>query len=71
MYGYHFVSETLNTFEDTFEDTEMCTFKHEPFCIVGNRSRGGGGRSLFVVLYGIIPSPAHIKNLIKAFKLET
>ena len=39
MYGYHFVSEMLNTFEETFEDTEMRTFKHEPLCNVG----GGGG----------------------------
>ena len=45
----------------------MRTLKHEPFCNVG----GGGGGGLFVVLYGIIPSPAHIKNLIKAFKLQT
>ena len=30
----------LNTFEETFEVTEMCTFKHEPFFIVGG---GGGG----------------------------
>ena len=29
----------LNTFEETFEVTEMRTFKHEPFFIVG----GGGG----------------------------
>ena len=34
-------------------------------------AEGGVGGSLFVVLYGIIPSPAHIKNLTKAFKLET
>ena len=32
----------LNTFEETFEVTEMCTFKHEPFFIVG----GGGGGGL-------------------------
>ena len=38
----------LNTFEETFEVTEMRTFKHEPFFIVG-----GGGGGLFVVLYGI------------------
>ena len=37
----------LNTFEETFEVTEMRTFKHEPFFIVG-----GGGGGLFVVLYG-------------------
>ena len=30
----------LNTFEETFEVTEMRTFKHEPFFIVGG---GGGG----------------------------
>ena len=37
----------LNMFEKTFEVTEMRTFKHEPLFIVG-----GGGGSLFVVLYG-------------------
>ena len=30
----------LNTFEETFEVTEMRTFKHEPFFTVGG---GGGG----------------------------
>ena len=33
--GTIFVSEMLNTFEETFEVTEMRTFKHEPFFIVG------------------------------------
>ena len=33
------VSEMLNTFEKTFKVTEMRTFKHEPFFIVG----GGEG----------------------------
>ena len=37
----------LNTFEETFEVTEMRTFKHEPFFIVGAEEG-----SLFVVLYG-------------------
>ena len=37
----------LNTFEETFEVTEMRTFKHEPFVLLG--AEGGG---LFVVLYG-------------------
>ena len=45
--GTIFVSEMLNTFEETFEVTEMRTIKHEPFLIVGER-----GGSLFVVLYG-------------------
>ena len=39
----------LNTFEETFEVTEMRTFKHEPFF----RAEGGGGGSLFVVLYEV------------------
>ena len=30
----------LNMFEETFEVTEMRTFKHEPFFFVGG---GGGG----------------------------
>ena len=42
----------LNTFEETFEVTEMRTFKHEPFLFLGAEGGGGGG-SLFVVLYGI------------------
>ena len=42
MYGYHFVSEILNTFEETFEVTELRTFKHEPFFIVGGGEGGGG-----------------------------
>ena len=47
MYRYHLVAEMLSTFE-TFKVKEVCTFKHEPFFIVG-----GGGGGLFVVLYGI------------------
>ena len=42
-HAVHFVSEILNMFEETFEDTAMRTFKHEPFCIVGDRGGGGGG----------------------------
>ena len=38
----------LNTFEETFEVTEMRTLKHEPFFLLG--AEGGG--SLFVVLCG-------------------
>ena len=30
------VSEMLNTFEETFEVTEMRTFKHEPFLITSS-----------------------------------
>ena len=41
--GTIFVSEMLNTFEETFEVTEMRTFKHEPFFIVGGGGGGGGG----------------------------
>ena len=37
----------LNTFEETFQVTEMRTFKHEPFFIVG-----GGGGGLILVVYG-------------------
>ena len=33
----------LITFEETFEVTEMRTFKHEPFSIVGDRGGGGAG----------------------------
>ena len=33
----------LNTFEETFEVTEMRTFKHEPFFTVGSGGGGGGG----------------------------
>ena len=39
MYRYHLVAEMLSTFE-TFKVKEVCTFKHEPFFIVGG---GGGG----------------------------
>ena len=39
--GTIFVSEMLNTFEETFEVTEMRTFKHEPFFV------GYGGEELF------------------------
>ena len=46
MYGYHFVSEILNTFEETFEVTELRTFKHEPFFIVGGGGEGGGGGAI-------------------------
>ena len=38
----------LNTFGETFEVTEMRTFKHEPFFIVG-----GGGGGAYSSLYGI------------------
>ena len=42
-----FFSEMLNTFEETFEVTEMRTFKHEPFFLLlgagGGRGGGGGG----------------------------
>ena len=41
--GTIFLSEMLNTYEETFEVTEMRTFKHEPFFIVGGRGVGGGG----------------------------
>ena len=44
----------LNMFEETLEVTEMRTFKHEPFFTVG-----GGGGSLFVVLYGIYISKTY------------
>ena len=57
----------LNTFEETFEVTEMRTFKHEPFFIVG--AEGG---SVFMVLYygthlrhvhlGIPPTRAHLMH---------
>ena len=48
MYRYHFISEMLNTFE-TFEVKEMCTFKHEPFFIVG----GGAYLWYFTVLMNV------------------
>ena len=39
----------LNTFEETFEVTEMRTFKHEPFFIVGGG--GGGAYSWYFTVY--------------------
>ena len=48
----------LNTFEETFEVTEMRTFKHEPFFIVG-----GGGGSLFTVSKEVIGEYKEINDI--------
>ena len=53
----------LNTFEEPFEVTEMRTFKHEPFFIVG----GGGGGSLFVVLYGTMKTLPVLLRVVELF----
>ena len=45
----------LNTFEETFEVTDMRTFKHEPFLIVGGRG-GGGAYSWYFTVYECIYS---------------
>ena len=45
----------LNTFEETFEVTEMRTFKQEPFFIVGAE---GGAYCTLLVLY---PDP-NVRN---------
>ena len=50
-----FFSEMLNTFEETFEVTEMRTFKHEPFFfIVGGRGGGGGGGGAYSWYFMVI-----------------
>ena len=55
----------LNTFEETFEDTEMRTFKHEAFFIVGGG--GGGAYSWYFRVAGVsdqndFPTPAEVNN---------
>ena len=46
----------LNTFEETFEVTEMRTFKHEAFFIVG----GGGGGGLIRGTLRYVPNTVNI-----------
>ena len=46
------VSEMLNTFEETFEVTEVRTFKHEPFFGLG--WRGGASSWYFMVVHCVV-----------------
>ena len=51
MYGTIFVSEMLNTFEETFEVTKMRTFKHQPFFIVPGGGVGAYSWYFTVVIF--------------------
>ena len=50
----------LNTFEEMFEVTQMRTFKHEPFFIVGGG--GGGAYSWYFTVLSISHCIQHEKN---------
>ena len=59
----------LNTFEETFEVTEMRTFKHEPFFIVGGR--GGGAYSWYFTVFVSRGESYKRRSKLKAFKYVT